>query len=218
MCGDPPALQADDHRRLAGLLLAATRDRRRIEPLSALHPELNVADARCIRDTVVADRLAQGERLAGAVASPCRAGETQLAWVTDAMLLRRGLVALDDLVDPHVEPRLALRLVRPLDDPVETVGDLASATSGLRLCLEVIDSRYSRGPVTVADEVADNCGTAKLLVAGETAVPGAEALADGAIEALVMLAATLARTRGTLDEGTLLVAPLHGAGDWINTP
>jgi 2-keto-4-pentenoate hydratase len=211
LCGDPPALATGDHRRLAGLLRAAARQRRRIDPLSVLHPQLTVADARRIRDSVLADRLAEGERLVGAVASPGRAGEPRIAWVTDAMLLRQGLVGLDDLIDPHVEPRLALRLARRLADPIRTVGEIVAASRGLRLCLEVVDSRYARGPITEADEIADNCGTSKLLVAGETAAPGAEALADGAIHALVMLAAGLARRNGALEPGTLLVAPLHGA-------
>jgi 2-keto-4-pentenoate hydratase len=212
-CGDLPALTAEDHQRLADQLRAAARERHRVEPLSARHPELNVADARRIRDIVLADRLEAGERLAGAVASPGRAGESRLAWVTDAMLLTHGLAPLDDLIDPYVEPRLALRLVRPLPDPVTTVGELVAASRGLRLCLEVIDSRY-RGPTTAVDEIADNCGTARLFVAGETAAPGAEVLADGAIQALVMLAAGLARRQGGIELGTLLVAPLHGAARW----
>lgn len=45
---------------------------------------LNLADARRIRDLVLAGRLAEGEQLVGAVASPGRAGESRLAWVTDA--------------------------------------------------------------------------------------------------------------------------------------
>jgi 2-keto-4-pentenoate hydratase len=197
-CGDPPALTDGDHRRLASLLRAAARERRRVEPLSALYPELNMADARRIRDTVTADRLAEGEHLAGAVASPGRAGEPRLAWVTDAMVLTDGMVSLDDLIDPHVEPRLALRLVRALERPPETVAELVAASRGLRLCLEVVDSHYAGCPLTPADELADNCGTAKLFVAGETAAPGADALADGAIHALVLLAGRLARRNGGL--------------------
>jgi 2-keto-4-pentenoate hydratase len=211
-CGDSPALTDGHHQRLADELRAAARDRRRVKAVSARHPELNMADARRIRDLVLEGRLAQGEQLVGAVASPGRAGESRLAWITDAMLLRDGLVALDDLTDPHVEPRLALRLVRPLTDPVTTVGELVAASRGLRLCLEIIDSRYELGPLTPADEIADNCGTSKLFIAGETAAPGAEVLADGAIHALVMLAAGLARRLGGLDVGTLLVAPLYGMG------
>lgn len=129
------------------------------------------------------------------------------------MLMTNGLAALGDLIDPHVEPRLALRLVRPLPEPVTTVGELVAASRGLRLCLEVVDSRY-RGPATATDEIADNCGTSKLFVAGETAAPGAEVLADGAIQALVLLAAGLARRQGGVQLGTLLVAPLHGAARW----
>ena len=49
-----------------------------------------------------------------------------------------------------------------------------------------------------------------MFVAGDTAAPGADVLADGAIDALVMLAASVARRQGGLAPGTLLVAPLHG--------
>jgi 2-keto-4-pentenoate hydratase len=208
--GDPPALADDEHRRLAAMLRAAARERCPVDPLSARYPQLNVADARRIRDSALADRLAEGEQLAGAVASPGRAGEPRIGWITDAMLMADGQVALGDLIDPHVEPRLALRLTRPLPEPVGSVSDLVRASRGLRLCLEVIDSRYTCGPVTAADEIADNCGTSKVFVAGETAAPGAAALAHGAIDALVMLAASLARRQGGLGPGTLLVAPLGG--------
>jgi len=208
--GGPPGLGPDEHRRLARVLLAAARERRPVEPLSAGYPQLNVADARRIRDSALADRLAEGERLAGAVASPGRAGEPRLAWLTNTMVLSDVKVPLAGLIDPYVEPRLALRIMRPLADPIASVAELVRASRGLRLCLEVVDTRYAPGPVTAADEIADNCGTAKVFVAGDTAAPGAEVLADGAIDSLVMLAACVARRQGGLEPGTLLVAPLHG--------
>src|SRR5262245_34013982 len=210
--GGPPALGPGEHRRLARILLAAARERRTVEPFSASFPQLNVADARRIRDTALADRLAEGERLAGAVASPGRAGEPRLAWITSAMVMHDAKVGLGDLIDPHVEPRLALRLPRKLPGPVESVADLVRASRGLRLCLEVVDSRYGPGPTTPADEIADNCGTTKVYVAGDASAPGADVLAHGAIEALVMLAASVAQREGGLETGTLLVAPLHGIG------
>jgi 2-keto-4-pentenoate hydratase len=100
--GGPPALADGEHRRLARLLRAAARERRPVEPLSSSYPQLNVADARRIRDSALADRLAEGEELAGAVASPGRAGEPRIAWITDAMVLCDGKVALGDLINPHV--------------------------------------------------------------------------------------------------------------------
>jgi 2-keto-4-pentenoate hydratase len=209
--GGPPALEPGEHRRLARVLLAAARERRPVEPLSAGYPQLNVADARRIRDSVLADRLAEGERLAGAVASPGRAGEPRLAWITNTMVLSDAKVPLADLIDPHIEPRLALRLVEPLAHPIASVAALARASRGLRLCLEVVDSRYAPGPTTMADEIADNCGTSKVFVDGDTEAPGPAVLADGAIDALVMLAACVARHQGGLEPGTLLVAPLHGS-------
>jgi hypothetical protein len=84
-----------------------------------------MADARRIRDTVIADCLAEGEQLAGAVASCARAGERRLAWVSDAMLLGNGHVALDDLI----EPRLAQRLVRLHERPADTGSELVPARS-----------------------------------------------------------------------------------------
>ena len=209
--GGPPALEPGDHQRLAKVLLAAARERRRVEPLSASYPQLNVADARRIRDSALADRLAKGERLAGAVASPGRAGEPRLAWLTSEMVLSNARVPLADLIDPYVEPRLALQLVQPLADPVASVAALVRASHGLRLCLEVVDSRYAPGPSTPARRDRRQLRHLEGVRRGDTAAPGADVLADGAIDALVMLAACVAHRQGGLEPGTLLVAPLHGS-------
>jgi hypothetical protein len=48
--------------------------------------------------------------------------------------------------------------------------------------------------------------------------PRAEALADGAIDALMMLAAALARRHCGPEAESLLVAPLRGAARWPDEP
>ena len=175
------ALTRADHRVLAEELLDATRQRRPLEPLSERYRQLTVADASRIRDMVLACRLASGERLIGATVSlapPPPAGhrtgaEPRLGWLTDAMLLSNGTVQSERLIAPRVEAKLAFTVSRTVRRPIATVGDLLASTYRVFPCLEVIDSRYGRDRLSAADDIADNCGAA-CLVLGRGVPPPAE--------------------------------------------
>jgi 2-keto-4-pentenoate hydratase len=180
---DGLALTSGQHRRLAEVLLRAAGDRRAIEPLSEWHRELTCADAGRVRDMVLACRLAAGERLIGAKVSlgpTARAAHRggggarpRLGWLTDAMLLPGGEVAAGHLIAPRVEPKLAFLVARTLRRPIATVSDLLAATYRVFPCLEVVDSRYGRDHPGPADDIADNCGTGRLLL-GRGVPPPAE--------------------------------------------
>jgi 2-keto-4-pentenoate hydratase len=179
---DGLALTSTEHRRLAEVLLRAAFDRRAIEPLSEWRRELTRADAGRVRDMVLACRLAAGERLIGAKVSlgPAslahhRGGGAQprLGWLTDAMLLPSGVVAAGELIAPRVEPKVAFLVARTLRRPIATVSDLLAATYRVFPCLEVVDSRYGRERPGAVDDIADNCGAARLLL-GPGVPPPAE--------------------------------------------
>ena len=183
----PQRLAEREHRRLARALVDAARSGRPIPPLTDRHPELAVADAARIRDIVLAHRLARGEGLIGAKvivpdASPDRQlapDDPALAWLTDAMVLPAGVVNVGELIRPRVEPRIALALERPLRGPIRTASDLLSATVRAHIALEVIDSRYDRDSLGAADHIADNGGTARLLIG-----PGVTPPAEGTLRRL----------------------------------
>jgi 2-keto-4-pentenoate hydratase len=179
---DGLALTSGEHRRLAEVLLRAALERRAIEPLSHWHRELTCADAGRVRDMVLACRLAAGERLIGAKVSlgPTSAtvhrgggAHPRLGWLTDAMLLPGDVVAPGHLIAPRVEPKLAFLIARTLRRPMATVSDLLAVTYRVFPCLEVVDSRYGRDHSGPADDIADNCGAARLLL-GRGVPPPAE--------------------------------------------
>jgi 2-keto-4-pentenoate hydratase len=175
------ALTRAEHRGLAEELLDAARDRRAVQPPSERHRRLTAADAGRIRDMVLACRLAAGERLIGATVSlgplpPAghrNGAEPRLGWLTDAMLLSNGSVEPKHLIAPRVEPKLAFIVSRSVRRPIATVSDLLASTYRVYPCLEVIDSRYGRERLGAADDIADNCGAARLML-GRGVPPPAE--------------------------------------------
>jgi 2-keto-4-pentenoate hydratase len=222
------------------LLRNAARDRRPVEPLSSWNPQLTIGDGVRIRDMLIGRRTAEGSRLIGAKVSfgGARTGggfrlpEPRVGWLTDDMLLPSAVVDLGTLIRPRVEPRVAFVLARPPRGSLATPSDLLTATAHVFPCLEICDSRYDREQLDVADEIADNCATAALLIGEGVATP-----AEGHLRRLrvhVQADVTLGVWRGPaavvstletagwlgrllieeghrLERGTLLVSPLGGA-------
>lgn len=232
------ALTRADHRGLAEELLDAARHRRPLEPLSERYRQLTVADASRIRDMVLACRLASGERLIGATVSLARlrpagnrnGAEPRLGWLTNAMLLSDGTVQRERLIAPRVEAKLAFVVSRTVRRPIATVGDLLASTYRVFPCLEVIDSRYGSDRLSAADDIADNCGAACLVLGRGVPPPaeghlrraqlrfevdgagpeGARAALDCPPEATLWLGNRWILTAGELLPGTLLTAAAAG--------
>jgi 2-keto-4-pentenoate hydratase len=232
------ALSSSEHRRLADILLNAARAGRAIPSLSETFREMTVADAYGIRDMLLARRVSEGDQLLGAKVSLGRAGaehrqmapDPQLGWLTDRMLISSGTVDLSHLIHPRVEPRLGFLLARPLREPLAAGIDLLAATERVLPCLEIVDSRYDGAHIRLADDIADNCATAGLLL-GEGVPPPAEGhlrrvrlqlQADGVVrapaprghaivpplEAATWLANRMLHGAHRPEPGTLLVCPV----------
>jgi 2-keto-4-pentenoate hydratase len=161
-----PALSEREHRRLAELLLG----RRTLPPLTALSPELTIADAERIRDLVLQRRIASGDELIGAKAL---GGERWLAWLTSGMLLEGGAADVSALVRPRVVPRLAFRLGGPLSGETSNGVDVLAATELIMPCLDIVECRFDGPRPRMADTVAQNGGTA-LLQLGDGVAPSDE--------------------------------------------
>ena len=232
------ALSSSEHRRLADILLNAARAGRAIPSLSETFREMTVADAYGIRDMLLARRVSEGDHLIGAKVSLGRAGaehrhmapDPQLGWLTDRMLISSGTVDLSHLIHPRVEPRLGFLLARPLREPIAAGIDLLAATERVLPCLEIVDPRYDGAHPRLADDIADNCATAGLLL-GEGVPPPAEGhlrrvrlqlQADGVVrapaprahaivpplEAATWLANRMLRGAHRPEPGMLLVCPV----------
>jgi 2-keto-4-pentenoate hydratase len=236
--GEQRALTSREHRRVADILLDAARAGRAIPPLTEAFREMTVADACGIRDMLLARRISEGDQLIGAKVSLGPAGaerlhvapDPQLGWLTDRMLVSSAPVDLSHLIHPRVEPRLGFVLARPLREPIGAGIDLLAATERVLPCLEIVDSRYDGAHSRRADDIADNCATAGLLL-GEGVRPPAEGHlrrvrlqleADGAVrapaprahaivpplEAATWLANRMLQGPNRPEPGTLLVCPV----------
>ncbi|HWP63302.1 MAG TPA: fumarylacetoacetate hydrolase family protein [Candidatus Binatia bacterium] len=160
---------------LARRLYEAARERRTIEPLSAEHPDLGVAEAYAIQDALVDLHLADGARLVGAkLGLTSRAKQLEMnvhepiaGWLTDRMVLEPGEpLVVGELAQPRAEPEIAFLLGRDLAGPAVTAVHVLAATEAVFGAIEVLDSRYAGYRFTLPDVVADNASSGRFVLGG----------------------------------------------------
>ena len=153
---------------LSGLLDAAARARVTLSPLAERHG-LDLAAAYEVQRAGVERRLARGERLVGVkmgYISAVVSGELDrpnFGWLTDAMDLADGVLDRSGVVQPRVEPEVAIRIGRDLSGPLDADA-IRAAVDAVAPALEVVDSRFHDYRYTVADNTADNSSAAAFVV------------------------------------------------------
>lgn len=162
-------MNAELHQTLGDELHAALCGRQAIEPLSARHPEITIADAYAIQQRMLARRLEAGERVVGkkigvtsrAVMDMLGVFQPDFGWLTDGMVFNEGeAVSASSLIQPKAEGEIAFLLKKTLQGPGVTAADVLAATEGVMACFEIVDSRISDWRIKIQDTVADNasCG------------------------------------------------------------
>ena len=87
-----------------------------------------------------------------------------------------GRLDADDLIDPKIEPEIAVKLSDPLDPPVTPV-DALSAIAAVIPVIEVVDSRVDDWTTTAGSAVADDALAARVVHGSRTVDPAALDLA-----------------------------------------
>lgn len=168
-----------DHRTIAGDLLRAEAERSPIAPLTTTYPEIAVEDAYRIQLEGAAMRLAGGRKVIGKKIGLTSKGMQKLLGVSepdyghlfDDMLIMEGdTCRRDDLIFPRIESEIAFVLKNTLKGPGVTVADVYRATEGVMTAFEIVDSRIADWKIKLADTVADN-GSSARLVLGSRLVP-----------------------------------------------
>jgi 2-keto-4-pentenoate hydratase len=156
-------------------LSTAAAERRPIEPLTASHPEMTVADAYAVQAAVIARRLAEGRVVRGhkagltsaAMQAQLGVDEPDFGVLLDDMLVEDGAdISLARLLQPRIEAEIGFVLERDLEGPGVTAYDALGATAGVLSCLEVIDSRIADWRITLQDTIADNASSGLVVSAG----------------------------------------------------
>ena len=150
-------------------LHAALTGRQPLEPLTARHPEITIADAYRIQQRMVRRRLDAGERIVGkkigvtshAVMNMLGVDQPDFGMLTDAMVYNEGqAIEASSLIQPKAEGEIAFLLERDLIGPGVSAADVLAATEGVLACFEIVDSRIRDWKIKIQDTVADNasCG------------------------------------------------------------
>lgn len=156
-------------------LEAAALDCRAVTQLSALEPELTLADAYEVQWALRKRRLAAGSRLTGLkMGLTSRAKMKQMGVETPiyGFLLDEYIVppdfeiATSRLIHPRIEPEIAFVLRTALQGPGCNIASALAAVDFVIPAIEVIDSRYADFKFDLPSVVADNASSARYIVGG----------------------------------------------------
>lgn len=164
---------------LAKELHTARLERRTVAPLSEQVDGFDTEHAYAVQHAGLALRTADGEQLTGGkLGFTSRAMQEAMAvtspnsgWLTDAMLVHDGIVRLDRMIHPKVEPEIAFLLADDLVPPATTV-DVLTATSHVLACLESVDSRFTDFRFGPLDNIADDSSAGALVVGDPVPLDG----------------------------------------------
>ncbi len=167
-----------NHLDVAAALVRAEKEQIPVGPFTRLLPDLDVRDAYDIQRINVARRIAAGRHVigytAGAVPIPGRGSpehaEPGFGYLLDDMLVSSGSVEAARYLVPRAAVQIAFVLGEPLTGVAITMRDVLEATDHLRAAIEVTDSRIAGTRIGVPDAVADNAGSAAVVL-GERRVP-----------------------------------------------
>jgi len=157
---------------IADDLRTAERTRVPIPPPTEARSGLTIDEAYAVQTANIALRIEGGEVAVGhKVGLTSEAMQRQLGVdqpdfgvITDAMVIADGRsLAVDELIAPRLEAEFAFLIGDPPPrDP--TIDQVRASISAVATALEVIDSRVVDWRITLADTIADNASSARIVV------------------------------------------------------
>jgi 2-keto-4-pentenoate hydratase len=162
------------HAEIVESLWGAHRGGDLVAPPTAGVPDLDEGDAYAIQESLVARWKAHGEvevgwkvGLTSAIGRRARPVGPIYGQLLAGMVVAEGEpIVAADLFKPEVEGEIAFLLDRPLQGPGVTVADVLAATRAVLPAIEIIAGRLSSADLAVADFVADNAFSARVVLGG----------------------------------------------------
>lgn len=158
---------------IAAALLEAERELRPILPLTTSWPELDLDGAYAVQVEVIKAKLAAGRRIAGrkvgltsrVMQQMMGVDEPDYGVLLDDMVLENDCkIDCGAMIAPKAEAEIAFVLERELKGPGVTAEDVLDATKWVVPVLEIIDSRIENWKIKLADTVADNASSGRVVV------------------------------------------------------
>ncbi|MED0986967.1 2-keto-4-pentenoate hydratase [Bacillus paramycoides] len=161
---------------LADELIQAENSCVGITPFTERYSNLSVLDAYNIQLKVIERKLKSGRSIIGkkigltsvAMQQMLGVDEPDYGHLLDDMKIENGSeISIDSFVSPKIEAEIGFVLAEDLSGPNITYVDVLMATKYVVPTLEIIDSRIADWKIQLADTVADNGSSAKVVV-GDT--------------------------------------------------
>lgn len=169
------ALDEATRKRAAAALAEAESNRAPIAPLTETFPGLDVADAYAIQLAQIQARLGRGEVVRGhkvglssrAMQQQMGVGEPDYGHLLASMFVNETQpIRADSLCAPLAEMEIAFVLGRRLSGPSATIADVLAATTYVCPAIEIVDSRIADWKIKIADTIADNASSARVVLGG----------------------------------------------------
>ncbi len=163
-------------RDLAERLLAAEKNREPIPPLTDADTWLTVDEAYQVQLRGVELKKSSGQIVIGkkigitSLAMQVMLGvkEPDYGHILNGMVVMEGeKISTADLIQPRIEGEIAFVLKEELKGPGITLTDVIRCSEGVIPSLEIIDSRIADWKIKLADTVADNASSARIVLGGK---------------------------------------------------
>ena len=171
---------------IADALRRAAETGEAIDPLTATHPGITLADAYAVQLLGIALRVAAGARIVGhKVGLTSAAMQRQLGvdqpdyghLLDDMVFDPDHPIPIRRFLQPRVEPEVAFVLGADLAGPGLTIEQVAAAVRVARPSLELIDSRIRDWRIGLFDTIADNASSGGVVLGADEVDPDAVDLA-----------------------------------------
>ena len=173
-------LSADTRTALAAALADAELTRVPMSPLTAVHPDLDAADAYEIQLINIRRRLGLGAQVVGhKVGLSSKAMQEMMGvdepdyghLLADMEVFENAPVRAENYLFPRVEVEVAFILADDLPGVSCTEDDVLAATAAYAPAIELIDSRITDWKIALCDTIADNASSAGFILGSERVSP-----------------------------------------------
>lgn len=154
---------------------------------------LTLEEAYTVQRINAARRQEAGERVVGrkvgltslAMQKQLGVDQPDFGVITDTMVVPDGgTLDAGELIAPRAEAEFAFRIGNDLD-PFPSPDELRAAIDGVAVAIEIIDSRVADWKITLADTVADNASSARIVYGA--VVPATPKLLAGLPDAVIAM-------------------------------
>lgn len=206
---------------IADALHEAEIQRHPINPPTDTYPDLSLRDAYRVQRSNIYRRVDYGEKIVGhkvgltakAMQELFGVDEPDYGHLLNTMMHSQDApLNLQELIDPQIEIEPAFVLAKPLRGPDLALEDVLAATDYISVCFEVIDSRIINWRIKLADTVADNGSSARVVMGTKRVKPDELDLRD--LETVLTLDGKVVETGNT---SAILGHPAYSVAWLANT-